>query len=100
VGATLGITLASAIYQNILRARLWDRFGDLPGAAEEIERIRDDLSELARLPVGWYDGVIRSFMEAFRGVWVVALALIVAALVSVSLMKQHKLHANLARQEE
>jgi MFS family permease len=100
VGATLGITVASAVYQNILRTSLWERFGHLPGAAEEIERIRDDLSELARLPEGWHDGVIRSFMEAFRGVWLLALALTVAALVSISFMKQHKLHSNLARQEE
>ncbi|KAL2136903.1 hypothetical protein VTI74DRAFT_64 [Chaetomium olivicolor] len=100
VGATLGITVASAVYQNVLKARLWDRFGDLPGAAEEIERIRDDLGEIARLPEGWYEGVISSFMEAFRGVWVMALALTVVALISVSLMKQHKLHSNLARQEE
>lgn len=100
VGATLGITLASAVYQNILRARLWDRFGHLPGAADEIERIRDDLSELGRLPEGWHEGVIRSFMEAFRGVWLLALALTLAALVSISFMKQHKLHSNLARREE
>ncbi|AEO62765.1 uncharacterized protein THITE_2107320 [Thermothielavioides terrestris NRRL 8126] len=100
VGGTLGITVASAVYQNILKARLWDRFGGLPGAAEEIERIRDDLGEIARLPQGWRDGVIASFMEAFRGVWIMALGLIVAGLVSVSLMRQHKLHSNLARQEE
>ena len=100
VGATLGITAASAVYQNILKARLWARFGHLPGAAEEIARIRDDLSELTRLPEGWHDGVIRSFMEAFRGVWLLALTLAVAALVSISFMKQHKLHSNLARQEE
>lgn len=100
VGATLGITVASAVYQNILRDRLWDRFGDLPGAADEIKRIRDDLGELTRLPEGWYQGVIASFMEAFRGVWVMALALTIAGLISISLMKQHKLHANLARQDE
>ena len=100
VGATLGITVASAVYQNILKARLWDRFGDLPGAAEEIERIRDDLSELGRLPEEWYQGTIASFMEAFRGVWLVALALTVAALITGSMMKQHKLHSNLAREEE
>ncbi|KAK4242284.1 hypothetical protein C8A03DRAFT_11489 [Achaetomium macrosporum] len=100
VGATLGITVASAVYQNILKTRLWDRFGHLPGAADEIKRIRDDLGELARLPEGWYEGVIVSFMEAFRGVWIMALLLTVAGLVSVSLMKQHKLHSNLARQEE
>ncbi|KAL2179008.1 major facilitator superfamily domain-containing protein [Thermothelomyces heterothallicus CBS 202.75] len=100
VGATLGITVASAVYQNILRHRLWDRFGDLPGAADEIERIRDDLGELDRLPGGWYQGVIDSFMEAFRGVWVMALALTVAGLISISFVKQHKLHANLARQDD
>lgn len=100
VGATLGITVASAVYQNILKARLWERFGDIPGAAEEIARIRDDLSELGRLPEGWYEGVIQSFMEAFRGVWLMALGLAVVALVSVSLMRQHKLHSNLSRQEE
>jgi MFS family permease len=100
VGATLGITVASAVYQNILKARLWERFGDLPGAADEIERIRDDLGELARLPDGWYDGAIASFMEAFRGVWLVALCLALLALISGSLMRQHKLHSNLAREEE
>lgn len=100
VGATLGITVASAVYQNILKSRLWERFGDVPGAAEVIARIRDDLGELERLPDGWYEGVIQSFVEAFRGVWLVALGLTVAALFSVSLMRQHKLYSNLARQDE
>ncbi|KAK3326559.1 major facilitator superfamily domain-containing protein [Apodospora peruviana] len=100
VGATLGIAIASAVYQNILKARLWDRFGELPGAAEEIARIRDDLGELRRLPEGWHDGVIASFMEAFRGVWLTALGMVLVALVSISLMRQHKLHSNLAREEE
>lgn len=97
VGATLGVTVASAVYQNLLKARLWERFGSLPGAAAEIKRIRDDLDELKHLPAGWWDGVIESFMESFRGVWLTTLGLAVVALVSVSLMKQHTLHSNLAR---
>ena len=100
VGSTVGITAASAVYQNLLRDGLWARFGDLPGAADEIARIRDDLAELRRLPDGWYDGVMASFMEAFRGVWFTALALSVVSLVSISLMKQHKLHSSLSRQED
>jgi MFS family permease len=100
VGATLGITIASALYQNVLRERLWARFGDLPGAEEEIEKIRDDLGELTRLPEGWYDGVIRSFMEAFRSVWCLAVVLAVGGLISISYMQQHRLHSNLARQDE
>lgn len=97
VGGTLGLTLASAVYQNILRARLWERFGDLPGAAEVIARIRDDLGELKHLPEGWYEGVIASYMDAFRGVWLMCLGLGVVGLISVSLMKQHTLHSTLAR---
>lgn len=97
VGATVGLTIASAIYQNILKARLWQRFGDYPDAAKEIARIRDDLGELGRLPDGWRDGVIQSFMEAFRGVWLSALGMGIVALVCVSLMRQHTLHSNLER---
>ncbi|OTA98629.1 hypothetical protein M426DRAFT_325838 [Hypoxylon sp. CI-4A] len=100
VGGTLGITIASAIYQNVLKNELWGRFGDQPGAADEIHRIRDDLDELKRLPEGWYDGVIASFMEAFRSVWLTMLGLSVLALISVSLMRQHKLHSTLSRNEQ
>lgn len=100
VGATLGVTVASVVYQNVLKAELWDRFGGRPGADEEIKRIRDDLGELKRLPEGWHDGVIASFMEAFRRVWWTVLGLAVVGLVSVSLMREHKLHSNLARRDE
>lgn len=99
VGATLGVTIASAVYQNILNGRLWERFGDLPGGPEAIDKIRNDLGELGRLPEEWRDGVIRSFMEAFQGVWLTSLGLAVVGLTSISLMKQHKLHSNLAREE-
>ncbi|OAA68724.1 major facilitator superfamily transporter multidrug resistance [Niveomyces insectorum RCEF 264] len=97
VGGTLGLTVASAVYQNILRARLWARFGHLPDAAAEIGRICDDLDELRRLPPGWHDGVMQSFMDAFRGVWTTGLLLAVAGLVSLCLLKQHTLHATLSR---
>jgi len=100
VGATLGITIASAVYQNVLNNRLWERFGDLPGADEEISKIRNNLGELSRLPEGWRDGVIRSFMEAFQGVWLTSLGLAVVGLVGISMMKQHTLHSNLARRED
>ncbi|KAG6008038.1 hypothetical protein E4U21_005051 [Claviceps maximensis] len=98
LGATVGITVGSVVYQNLLKARLWDRFGDQPGAADEIRRIRDDLDELKHLPAGWYDGVMDSFMDAFRGVWLTMLGLAVVGLVCVSLMRHHTLHSTLDRQ--
>lgn len=99
LGGTVGVTLASAIYQNVLKARLWDRFGDEPNAEDQIRRIRDDMDELKHLPDGWYDGVISSFMEAFRSVWFMMLALTIAALICIALLKQHTLHSTLERRE-
>ncbi|KAK6952008.1 hypothetical protein Daesc_006534 [Daldinia eschscholtzii] len=99
VGGTVGVTIASTIYQNVLKSELWSRFGKFPGAAEEINRIRDDLDELKHLPDGWYDGVIASFMEAFRSVWFMMLGLVLLELVCISLMRQHKLHSTLSRSE-
>ncbi|KAI3334936.1 major facilitator superfamily domain-containing protein [Ustulina deusta] len=97
VGSTIGITIGSAIYQNVLKDRLWERFGDLPGAAEEIKRIRDDIDELNHLPEGWHDGVAASFQDAFRSLWFTLVGLAALAVISVSLMKQHKLYSTLSR---
>lgn len=99
LGSTIGVTVGSAIYQNILKARLWERFGDYPNAEEIIRRVRNDLSELKHLPKGWHDGVIASFVEAFRGVWFTLLGLVLLALICVSLLKQHTLHSTLTRED-
>ncbi|KAM0200553.1 hypothetical protein ACHAPA_010554 [Fusarium lateritium] len=97
LGGTIGIALASVVYQSSLNTNLWARFGDLPNAAEEIQRIRDDLMELKRLPHGWYPGVLESLMTAFGHVWLVMLAWAVLALVGISPIKQHKLYSTLER---
>lgn len=97
VGGTIGITMASAAYQNTLKERLWDRFGKFPTGPEEIRRILDGLEELGRLPKGWGEGVIESFMESFRIVWVMMVFWALLALVCIALLKQHKLHAAMDR---
>ncbi|KFA77829.1 hypothetical protein S40288_00451 [Stachybotrys chartarum IBT 40288] len=97
LGGTVGITIGSAVYQNILRTRLWERFGDEPDAEEKIRSIRNDLDALKHLPEGWREGVVQSFMEAFRGVWLTLLGMAVLALIFVSLMRQHTLHSTLDR---
>ncbi|KAK1538438.1 major facilitator superfamily transporter [Colletotrichum paranaense] len=97
LGGTIGITIGSAVYQNVLRVKLWERFGDYPNAAKIIGRIRDDLDELKNLPPGWKPGVIDSFREAFGSVWYTMLGLSILALVFISLMRQHVLHSTLER---
>lgn len=51
-GSLIGITISSAVFQNILHRKLWALLGDRPGAAEIIPRLKDNLDEIWRLPRG------------------------------------------------
>lgn len=96
-GSTIGVTVGSAVYQNILKAGLWNKFGAEDGAADEIKRIRDNFDELHHLPPGWHDGVYKIYMDAIRGVFLAAFGVIVIGFVCACFMRQHTLHTTLAR---
>ena len=96
-GSTIGVTIASAVYQNILKIGLWAKFGEEERAADEIKRIRDNFDELSHLPPGWHDGVFDTYMDALRGVFLTALGVVVLAFVCACFMRQHTLHTTLAR---
>jgi MFS family permease len=96
-GSTIGITLASAIFQNLLKDQLWSRFADRTDAVEIIAKLRDSVDYINHLPPGWYDGVMDSYMNAFRGVWVLNLGLtVLGAAISLG-MREHVLHKTLER---
>lgn len=97
-GSSIGITIASAVFQNILTKELNDRYGDLPDAAAIIRRIRDSLDGVKHLPAGWSGEVIRSiYMDAFRVAFASGLGLAVLATVCGLFMREHTLHSNLSR---
>ncbi|KAH7253684.1 major facilitator superfamily domain-containing protein [Fusarium redolens] len=98
LGGTVGITLASVLYQSSLDMSLWALFGDKPNAADKIQKIKDDLTEIYCLPKAWYEGVLESLMQAFGRVWLMMLAWAVLALVCISPIKQHKLFTTLDRE--
>jgi hypothetical protein len=85
------------VFQNVLNAKLWQRFTGYPDAAEEIARIHNNIAELKRLPYGWYEGVINSFMDAFHAVFITLLGITLLGLVCVSLMRQQTLHSTMDR---
>lgn len=96
-GSTIGITIASSVFQNIVKTQLWSRFGDRKDAATIIPRVRDSLDEIQNLPPSWKEGVKGVYMDALRGVFLTLLGIgVLAASVSM-LMREHKLHRNLAR---
>jgi predicted MFS family arabinose efflux permease len=96
-GSSIGITIGSAVFQNLLKHGLYERFGDQPGAADEIRKIRDSAGDVSGLPSGWKAGVIESYVAALRGVWIVVLGTAVLGAVASLFIKQHVLHSNLDR---
>jgi EmrB/QacA subfamily drug resistance transporter len=96
-GSTIGITIASAVFQNVLKTDLWSRFGGREGADKLIPKIRDSLDEIRKLPADWRQGVLDVYMESLRAVFITLLGLtVLSGLVSVA-MRQHRLYSNLAR---
>ncbi|MCJ1450788.1 hypothetical protein MMC28_001122 [Mycoblastus sanguinarius] len=96
-GSAIGITIASAVFQNILKIKLWERLGDREGGAEAIGKVRESLDEIQKLPMGWRREVQDVYMEALRGVFLTTLGIsVLGALVSLA-MREHKLHTNLER---
>jgi MFS family permease len=98
-GSTIGVTIASAVYQNILVSSLHSKFDGERGAADEIRRIRDSLDELKHLPKGWNDGVFESYETALRSVFLTGLGIAVLGLICGAFIRQHTLHMSLTRRD-
>ncbi|CAI7581725.1 unnamed protein product [Penicillium bialowiezense] len=96
-GSTIGITIASAVFQNTLKLGLYGRFGDGDVAKEVIGRLRDSLDEIWKVPADWTPGVLDAYMDSLRAVFVTLLGLTVLGAFSSLAMREHKLHNNLAR---
>ena len=96
-GSAIGITIASAVFQNVLRLKLRATVGDREGAADIIRKLRDSLDEINNVPLEWRGEVRGVYMEALRGVFLTTLGIgVVGGLVSL-LMREHTLHKTLER---
>lgn len=102
-GSTIGITVASAVFQNILTGELRDHYGDLPGSENTIKRLRNSLDGLKdgyELPKGWSrDVVLDCYMHGLRGAFISGLGLAILAGVAALGMKEHRLHSKLDRKD-
>lgn len=96
-GSTLGITIVSAVFQNVLKIELWNRLGGRKDAAKVIDRLRDSLDEIKKLPPDWKPEVMDIYMDALRGVFLTTLALGALGLLVSLAMREHTLYSTLAR---
>ena len=90
-GNTVGITVAGALFQNILDKQLRLRFGGREGANERIHAIRRSIQEVQRLPASWRSGVHESYRASFTGVWTFVLAMSIAGLLSMVVIRDSRL---------
>lgn len=96
-GSTIGITVASTVFQNILKADLWARFGNHENAKEIISHIRDSLDEINKLPADWQTSALAAYMHSLRAVFVTLLGFSTLGALASLAMKEHILHNNLSR---
>lgn len=103
-GSTIGITIASAVFQNILTNELRGKYGGLPGSEEEIGKLRNSLEGLkegVQLPKGWSrDGVLDCYMDALRGAFICGLGLAVLAGIVGLGVREHRLYSKLDRKDD
>ncbi|MCJ1277453.1 hypothetical protein MMC21_005266 [Puttea exsequens] len=97
-GSTIGITICSLVFQNIVIKRLWEAFGDRKDATSIIGRLRDSLSEIKYLPGDWIAEAQDAYMDALHGVFGTIFALAVVGSVASLGMRELTLHQDLARQ--
>ena len=96
-GSVIGIAISSAVFQNILDRELRNRFGQLDGMKEFVEKLRDNLDTIHQIPTAWRHAVLEIYIDALRGVFLTMLGIGVLGTAVSLTMKEHVLHNNLAR---
>lgn len=95
VGSTVGVSVASVIFQNVLRPKLLDGLGD--GADQLIEQITRDFDAIWDLDPETRGVIKRGYMESLHVVFIAMLAVGLVSMLCSLLYKQNKLHSTLAR---
>ncbi|SPQ25568.1 f39e3329-1b77-4139-845a-8a752076f70a [Thermothielavioides terrestris] len=97
VGSSTGITLASVVFQNTLIADLHRRLGGGGEIDKLIERIRRNFDAVWELDPPTRAAVQGGYLESLRFVFITILIMSVASMACSLVMRQNKLHNNLAR---
>lgn len=100
-GSTIGVTVAGATFQNVLKNQLEKRVaGRGHGADEVVRRVRASFDEVFKVPLRWRGEVMQAEMAALTAVFTVALVIAVGGWVAGACLGVHKLHSTLSREEE
>lgn len=95
IGSIVGVSVASVIFQNVLRPKLLAGLGD--AADELIEQITQDFDAIWDLDPEIRQVIERGYMESLHAVFLAMLAMGILSLLCSLLYKQNKLHSTLSR---
>ncbi|CZR65066.1 related to MFS multidrug transporter [Phialocephala subalpina] len=96
-GSTLGVTFASAVFQNVLKEALWSRLGQVADAGDIIHTIRGNFQEISHVDPLYRQDVLDSYMVALVAVFGTTFGMSCLAALTGLFMKEHKLHSNISR---
>ena len=96
-GTVIGITIASVVFQNILRPRLGKRLSGEKNGADIAKDIERSLRKVQELHPPLKQDILDIYMAALRAVFITLLGIGILGLIIGSTMREHKLHKRLSR---
>jgi hypothetical protein len=87
-GSTIGLTICSVVFQNILRISLWSRLGHIKEDDQIIHRIRESFDDIWRLDSALQPAVKESYMAALNAVFLLIFGLSLVSAVFSFIMRQ------------
>lgn len=91
-GSVLGVTIASTVFQNVLKPQLRARF-----EPDLVSRIENDIGGIHNLPTEIKNEASEAYMIALRAVFLTLLGLATLGTLTSCFMREHKLHTRLSR---
>ena len=84
--STIGITVASIVFQDVFESQIWRKFGHEKYANDEIMIVRNDLSAIKEFPSALMEAAKNVYMDILRAVFLTLLGLALPG-VAVSLVR-------------
>ncbi|KAK9390406.1 major facilitator superfamily domain-containing protein [Lipomyces mesembrius] len=95
-GSTVGVAIASAIFQNVLGKKL-DQYIVGPDKSDIISRVIDSIEDIDYIPGEYKPEVVQAYLDAFHGVFYFAIFLAATVISTCGMMKEHVLHRTFDR---
>ncbi|KAK9357086.1 major facilitator superfamily domain-containing protein [Lipomyces doorenjongii] len=95
-GSTVGVAIASAIFQNVLGKKL-DQYIVGPDKSDIISRVTDSIEDIDNIPGEYKPEVVQAYLDAFHGVFYFAIFLAATVIITCGMMKEHVLHRTFDR---